>query len=119
MIPTARVPTRFNWGRKGRLLSRDVRYGKTGEQPSLDGTAEPVQLARGDFEQRLPTRDIFHDKCPFHTPAPNVTLLPFRFDQFVELPPMQLFRGPHLMLAAFPVVYLVVPTPNTADLVQA
>ena len=72
--------------------------------PTLDGTTELLQLARNDFEQRFPTHDIFHHKCPFHTSTTNITHLSFRFDQFVELPSIQLFGCPHFMLTSLPVV---------------
>src|SRR5450755_1286900 len=86
------------------FLSSALRNGKTGDDPPLHGTAEPSQLARRDFEKRLASHDIFHHKCPLHPSATNVAHLSFCFDQFVELPPLQLFGCPHLMLTALPII---------------
>src|SRR6266699_2139536 len=91
-------------GGSAALLSSDLRDRKTADHPPPDGTAEPSQLVRSDFEQRLATHDIFHHKCSFHTSATNVAHLTSRYYQFSELPPIMLFGSPHLMLASLPIV---------------
>src|SRR6266487_1144646 len=118
MIPAAGYLHVSTGGGSAALLSSDLRKGRTGDYPSLAGTAEPSQLARSDFNQHLPTLDLFHHKCSLHPSATNVANVSFRFDQFVKLPPVQLFGCPHLMLASLPIVYLVVPTRHAAHLVN-
>src|SRR5260221_198955 len=85
-----------------------------GNNPAFPRASQPPQFARSYFQNAFACRHNFHDKGPLDASAANIANNPFRLNQFIQLPPTQLLRRPHLVLAPHAVVQLLVPMRNTA-----
>ncbi len=81
-------------------------------------THQPLQLAGSYLQKRFAGGEIFDDKASFEPPCPNIANLPFGFHQFIQLPAFDLAGCPDLVLTPLPVIQLVMPPWNTADLVD-
>src|SRR6266571_3789583 len=113
---TARGDLRLENGGGSALLLSLAKM--TPDEPAMIGTCQPLELTGSHLHKRFAAREIFDHKCSFDTPSTDIAHSAFSRNLFIQLPPFDFARGPHPMLAAFPVVQLIMAAWETAHLMH-